>query len=132
MRSSFSLDLIFDNYNIQSAEENNTINLELPLAALQRALKSAANSNHANLRLTKRDGVPMLSMTIHTMTKDGIQDARGGGPGGPGGGAGRGFNNNDNFDPNDPFGEPDMFQQESLELTMKRERAGGQLGVVRG
>lgn len=65
----------------------------------------------------------MLSMTIHTMTKDGLQDARGGGPGGLGGGAGRGYNNsNDNFDPNDPFGEPDTYQQESLELTMKRER----------
>lgn len=61
----------------------------------------------------------MLSMTIHTMTKDGIQDARGGGPGG--GGANRGYNNN-NPDPNDPFNEPDIYQQESLELTMKRER----------
>lgn len=61
----------------------------------------------------------MLSMTIHTMTKDGIlQD--GGGSGRPGG-VTRGFANS--IDPNDPFNEDNLtFQQESLELTMKRER----------
>ncbi|KAK3297045.1 Hus1-like protein-domain-containing protein [Chaetomium fimeti] len=121
--ASLSVDLIFDNYNIQSAEANNTINLELPLGPLQRALKSAVGSSYASLRLTKRDGVPMLSMTIHTMTKDGAQDTRGGGGGGGGfpstaaaaaGGAGR--------HDADPFGDPDLFAQESLELTMKRER----------
>nr|CAC18260.2 related to mitotic and DNA damage checkpoint protein hus1 [Neurospora crassa] len=68
--ASLSVDTIFDSYHIQSNEANNTINLELPLGPLQRALKSALNSNHASLRLTKRDGIPMLSMTIHTMTKD--------------------------------------------------------------
>jgi len=110
------VDLIFENYHIQSAEANNTINLELPLGPLQRALKSASNSNHANLRLTKRDGVPMLSMTIHTMTKDNFQDSRGGG--GARNGAG-GYGNNED----DPFADAtDVFQQESLELTMKRER----------
>jgi HUS1 checkpoint protein len=91
----------------------------LPLGPLQRALKSAVGSSYANLRLTKRDGIPMLSMTIHTMTKDGAQDARGfGGPGGfPS--AGRHNNNRDA----DPFADnPDLFPQESLELTMKRER----------
>ncbi|KAK0635659.1 checkpoint protein hus1 [Bombardia bombarda] len=123
--ASLSVDLIFDNYHLQSAEQNNTINLELPLGPLQRALKSAANSNQANLRLTKRDGVPMLSMTIHTMTKDGAQDGRGpaGGGGAFGGGAGGGRNNNNFGEPDDPFGDAsDLFQQESLELTMKRER----------
>jgi HUS1 checkpoint protein len=117
--SSLSVDLIFDNYHIQSAEPNNTINLELPLGPLQRALKSAVGSSYANLRLTKRDGIPMLSMTIHTMTKDGAQDARGfGGAGGfPGGG--RHSNPRDA----DPFADnSDLFPQESLELTMKRER----------
>lgn len=111
--SSLSVDLIFDNYNIQSAEANNTINLELPLGPLQRALKSAVGSSYASLRLTKRDGIPMLSMTIHTMTKDGAQDARG--FGGAGGGGGRQHDD-------DPFGDADLFPQESLELTMKRER----------
>ena len=118
--ASLSVDLIFDSYHIQSAEPNNTINLELPLGPLQRALKSAAGSNQANLRLTKRDGIPMLSMTIHAMTKDGAQEARGGGAytnqygGGHGGGGGA---------DGDPFGDTsDLFQQESLELTLKRER----------
>ncbi|KAK4104840.1 Hus1-like protein [Parathielavia hyrcaniae] len=105
--ASLSVDLIFDNYHIQSAEPNNTINLELPLGPLQRALKSAVGSSYANLRLTKRDGIPMLSMTIHTMTKDGA---------GGGGGA------RQNRDA-DPFADnPDLFPQEPLELTMKRER----------
>lgn len=64
--SSLSMDFIFSDYQIQSAEEANTINLELPLNPLQRALKSAINSDHATLRLTKKDGIPVLSMTIHT------------------------------------------------------------------
>ncbi|KAK4152947.1 Hus1-like protein-domain-containing protein [Chaetomidium leptoderma] len=117
--ASLSVDLIFDNYHLQSAEANNTINLELPLGPLQRALKSAVGSSYASLRLTKRDGIPMLSMTIHTMTKDG-----GGAQGGGGfAGAGRHNNNNNHPDPDDPFGDAaDLFPQESLELTMKRER----------
>lgn len=117
--SSLSVDLIFDNYHIQSAEPNNTINLELPLGPLQRALKSAVGSSYANLRLTKRDGIPMLSMTIHTMTKDGVQESRGFGGGGPGR---HNFNNNYNNPEPDLFADPDFFPQESLELTMKRER----------
>ncbi|KAL2135366.1 hypothetical protein VTI74DRAFT_8892 [Chaetomium olivicolor] len=57
----------------------------------------------------------MLSMTIHTMTKDGAQDSRGGfGAGVP--------PRQHHPDPNDPFADPDIFPQESLELTMKRER----------
>ncbi|KAK3956067.1 checkpoint protein Hus1/Mec3, partial [Pseudoneurospora amorphoporcata] len=114
--ASFSVDTIFDSYHIQSAEASNTINLELPLGPLQRALKSALNSNHASLRLTKRDGIPMLSMTIHTMTKDAPSRR----------------NNNKNADSmdrtddydNDPFSENNnsLYPQESLELTLKRER----------
>ncbi|KAK0727377.1 checkpoint protein Hus1/Mec3 [Lasiosphaeria miniovina] len=124
--ASLSAELIFDNYHLQSAEANNTINLELPLGPLQRALKSAFGSNQANLRLTKRDGVPMLSMTIHTMTKDGAQDTRSGGGGQFGGGGGRGHacvgGHGYDEDP-DPFDDAaELFQQESLELTMKRER----------
>ncbi|KAI1391449.1 Hus1-like protein [Hypoxylon trugodes] len=64
--ASFSMDFIFDNYALQSAEPNNTINLELPLGPLQRALKSALNGVSASIRLTKKDGVPVLSMTITT------------------------------------------------------------------
>jgi HUS1 checkpoint protein len=59
----------------------------------------------------------MLSMTIHTMTKDGAQDTRGGGGGGGGFPSTAATGRHD-----DPFGDPDLFAQESLELTMKRER----------
>ncbi|KAK8160386.1 checkpoint protein Hus1/Mec3 [Phyllosticta citrichinensis] len=62
-----SLDAIFDldQYNIQSAA-NNVINLEVPLLPLQRALKSALSANSASIRLTKKDNIPLLSLTIVT------------------------------------------------------------------
>ncbi|PHH81014.1 hypothetical protein CDD80_4318 [Ophiocordyceps camponoti-rufipedis] len=68
--ASLAMDFIFDSYHIQSAEASNTINLELPLQPLQRALRSAQNSISASLRLTKRDGLPILSMTITTTTSN--------------------------------------------------------------
>lgn len=63
-----SIDTLFETYNITSAAENNTINLEVPLAPLQRALKSATNAVAASIRLTKKDDVPLLSLTIRTAT----------------------------------------------------------------
>lgn len=63
-----SIDTIFETYTIQSAAEHNTINLEVPLAPLQRALKSAHNAITANIRLTKKDNIPLLSLTIKTAT----------------------------------------------------------------
>lgn len=66
--SVLSIDTIFDNYTIQSAAEHNTINLEVPLAPLQRALRSAQNAITANIRLTKKDNIPLLSLTIKTIT----------------------------------------------------------------
>ncbi|KAL2268564.1 hypothetical protein VTJ83DRAFT_3410 [Remersonia thermophila] len=121
--ASLSADLIFDNYNIQSAEPNNTINLELPLGPLLRALRSASGSTYANLRLTKKEGLPMLSMTIHTMTKDDPDKARGAGAGpGAAAGAGYGYGADPDNDPGNPFNDPDMFPQEPLELTLRRER----------
>lgn len=51
---------------IQSAVEGNTINLRIPLAPLARALRSAANATSASIRLTKKDNVPLLSLTIIT------------------------------------------------------------------
>ncbi|TKA21942.1 hypothetical protein B0A50_08679 [Salinomyces thailandicus] len=61
-------DTIFDSYTIQSAAPNNAINLEVPLQPLQRALRSAGGGVGASLRLTKKDGVPLLSLTITTTT----------------------------------------------------------------
>ena len=61
-----SQDTIFDPYNIHSAAENNAINLRVPLASLHRALRSAASASSASIRLTKKDDIPMLSLTIIT------------------------------------------------------------------
>ncbi|KAI9813834.1 MAG: hypothetical protein M1827_003624 [Pycnora praestabilis] len=63
-----SIDSIFESYLIQSATPNNTINLELPLAPLYRALRSAQSATSASLRLTKKDNIPLLSLTIVTNT----------------------------------------------------------------
>ncbi|KAK7730147.1 Checkpoint protein hus1 [Botryosphaeria dothidea] len=71
------IDTIFDDdYNIQSAA-NNVINLEVPLAPLQRALKSALNATSASIRLTKKDNVPILSLTIVTSPLGGTHGAFG-------------------------------------------------------
>ncbi|KAI9882473.1 MAG: protein kinase rio1 [Watsoniomyces obsoletus] len=59
-----SIDSIFETYNIQSAAPNNAINLELPLDQLNRALKSAYGATSASLRLTKKDNIPLLALTI--------------------------------------------------------------------
>jgi HUS1 checkpoint protein len=64
--SVLAIDTIFETYSIQSAAEGNTINLEVPLAPLQRALKSAAHATSASIRLTKKENVPLLSLTIAT------------------------------------------------------------------
>ncbi|KAI5867279.1 Hus1-like protein [Durotheca rogersii] len=82
--ASFSMDFIFKDYALQSAEPMNTINLELPLGPLQRALKSALNGDSASIRLTKKDdGIPVLSLTIVTSVP-----RAGGGGGYPGQGPG--------------------------------------------
>jgi HUS1 checkpoint protein len=110
-----ALDLIFDNYLIQSAEDQNTINLELPLQPLQRALKSALNSVSASLRLTKKDGLPVLSMTISTMTSATNTGAAGARVAGAGGGGG--FDMGDYHDDDD-----DNFPTEHLETSLRRDR----------
>lgn len=136
------MDFIFADYHIQSAEQGNTINLELPLNPLQRALKSAINSDHATLRLTKKEGIPVLSMTIHTTPDQRANEPRSGIPFHNHRTAAEqqqqqqqqqrkrrrqdtdqddddeyGFGGDDDDD--DPFRDVDM---EALELSMKRER----------
>ncbi|KAF1990118.1 Hus1-like protein [Aulographum hederae CBS 113979] len=61
--SVLSIETIFEQYTIQSAADN-VVNLEVPLPSLQRALKSALNATSANIRLTKKDGLPILCLTI--------------------------------------------------------------------
>lgn len=66
--SVLKIETIFEAYTIQSAAPHNTINLEVPIQALARALKSAVGATSAQLRLTKKDNVPMLSLTIVSNT----------------------------------------------------------------
>ncbi|KAI9880175.1 MAG: hypothetical protein M1830_004994 [Pleopsidium flavum] len=63
-----SIDSIFEAYTVESAAPQNAINLELPVAPLHRALRSALNATSASLRLTKKDSIPLLSLTIVTKT----------------------------------------------------------------
>ncbi|ETS77012.1 hypothetical protein PFICI_10886 [Pestalotiopsis fici W106-1] len=126
--ASLSMDHIFDSYQLQSAEPSNTINLELPLGPLQRALKSAVNGTSASLRLTKKDGIPLLSMTITTSTSNGNAS---GAPSrfGPTGGASRSRRNHNDLDEAERlFGGADgddddgVFNVEPLETHLNRER----------
>ncbi|KAE9374221.1 cell cycle checkpoint protein-like protein [Stipitochalara longipes BDJ] len=100
--ASLSIESIFEDYTIQSAAPNNTINLELPLPPLHRALKSAINATSASIRLTKKDGVPVLSLTIITNTISSGNTANG-------------FLNGANAD---PFGD-NAFREEALDANMR-------------
>jgi HUS1 checkpoint protein len=102
---SLSIESIFEDYTIQSAAPNNTINLELPLLPLHRALKSAINATSASIRLTKKDGVPVLTLTITTNTVSSGNSANG-------------FLNPANAD---PFGD-NAFREETLDANMGRDR----------
>lgn len=46
------------------------INLEVPLGPLNRALKSALNATSAQIRLTKKDNIPLLALTIATTSSN--------------------------------------------------------------
>ncbi|KAL7945522.1 Hus1-like protein [Trichoderma barbatum] len=104
--SALPMDFLFENCTIQSAEPGNTINLELSLQPLHRALKSAQNSISASLRLTKKKGVPVLSMTITTTTS---RPSHGNAP----------APSRPSHD--DPFGDDDDFQSAHLETSLRRE-----------
>ncbi|KAL8856785.1 MAG: hypothetical protein Q9178_006622 [Gyalolechia marmorata] len=63
-----SIDSIFEEYSVQSNTPGNTINLQVSLTHLNRALRSAINATSASIRLTKKDGIPLLALTITTTT----------------------------------------------------------------
>ncbi|KAL6702885.1 Checkpoint protein hus1 [Coniothyrium glycines] len=69
-----SIDSIFETMSVQSAA-GNVINLEVPLTSLNRALKSAMNATSAQIRLTKKDNMPMLALTIVTTTSSNVHSA---------------------------------------------------------
>lgn len=104
--SSLSIESIFEDYHIQSNAADNTINLELPLQPLHRALKSAINASSASIRLTKRDGIPVLSLTIITNTISSGNTANG-------------FLNGQQQS-QDPFGD-NAFREEPLDAGRDRE-----------
>ncbi|ODA79891.1 hypothetical protein RJ55_05488 [Drechmeria coniospora] len=111
--ASIAMDLIFDGHIIQSAEASNTINLELPLQPLQRALRSALNSISATLRLTKKDGLPILSMTITTTTSNAAAKSA------PAAAAPVVTASDDPFADDDD--DDGFFQPEHLETSLRRE-----------
>ncbi|KAF2688397.1 Hus1-like protein [Lentithecium fluviatile CBS 122367] len=72
--AALSIDTIFETYTVQSAA-NNVINLEVPLGPLNRALKSALNATSAQIRLTKKDNMPLLALTIVTTSSSNTYSA---------------------------------------------------------
>ncbi|KAG4302886.1 hypothetical protein PCANB_000856 [Pneumocystis canis] len=65
---------IFEDYHVQS-NTNDTINLEVPVDSLHKALKSSVNASEIVLRLTKQDHFPMLSCSISLLGKSGGMSA---------------------------------------------------------
>ncbi|KAI4268843.1 MAG: hypothetical protein LQ337_007612, partial [Flavoplaca oasis] len=63
-----SIDSIFEDYSVTSNTPGNAINLQVSLTHLNRALRSAINATSASIRLTKKDGIPLLAITITTTT----------------------------------------------------------------
>ncbi|KAL8788987.1 MAG: hypothetical protein Q9213_001396 [Squamulea squamosa] len=63
-----SIDSIFEDYFVQSNTPGNAINLQVSLTHLNRALRSAISAVSASIRLTKKDGIPILALTITTTT----------------------------------------------------------------
>ncbi|KAK6511516.1 hypothetical protein TWF481_000431 [Arthrobotrys musiformis] len=66
---------IFTSPKISSAHDN-IINLEVPLDTLHRSLKSAVTYTSACLKLTKKEGIPRLSLIITTETAASMNHAK--------------------------------------------------------
>ncbi|KAH8431383.1 checkpoint protein HUS1 family protein [Aspergillus melleus] len=59
------VDSIFDPETYILESNSGIINLEVPVGALHRALRSATAASSAQIRLTKKGNVPLLALTIH-------------------------------------------------------------------
>ncbi|GAT29636.1 cell cycle checkpoint protein [Aspergillus luchuensis] len=57
-------DTIFEEESYICESNTGAINLEVPIGALHRALRSAVSAKLSNLRLTKKGNVPLLALTI--------------------------------------------------------------------
>ncbi|KAE8151230.1 checkpoint protein Hus1/Mec3 [Aspergillus avenaceus] len=59
------VDAIFEESTYILEANSGVINLEVPVGALHRALRSAVAATSTQLRLTKKGNVPLLALTIH-------------------------------------------------------------------
>ncbi|OJJ43843.1 hypothetical protein ASPZODRAFT_154346 [Penicilliopsis zonata CBS 506.65] len=60
------VDTIFDETSYILQSNTGVINLEVPVGALHRALRSALGATSAQIRLTKKGNIPLLALTINT------------------------------------------------------------------
>ncbi|EAW08731.1 checkpoint protein HUS1 family protein [Aspergillus clavatus NRRL 1] len=58
------IDAIFDEASYTLQSNSGVINLEVPIGALHRALRSATGAHSAQLRLTQKGNIPLLALTI--------------------------------------------------------------------
>lgn len=59
------VEAIFDESTYILESNSGVINLEVPVGALHRALRSAVAATSTQLRLTKKGNIPLLALTIH-------------------------------------------------------------------
>lgn len=59
-----SKDTIFDEESYTIETNTEAINIEINIGILNRALRSALGASHAQLRLTKKDKMPLLALTV--------------------------------------------------------------------
>ncbi|GAB7365721.1 hypothetical protein MBLNU230_g7059t1 [Neophaeotheca triangularis] len=105
--SVLAIETIFETYNIQSAAPGNTINLQFALPSLLIALRSAQNAVSAEIRLTKKEGKPLLSLTIYAeASSHAVATASRNGA----------FNDSDGANPNSFATGPHQFREESADL----------------
>lgn len=108
--SVLSIETIFETYSIQSASQDNAINLKLALPSLLKALKSAQNAVSADIRLTKKEGKPLLSLTIYAEASSHINASR------------NSFNeNNDASNPHNSTPDSHQSREESADLFAPRQ-----------
>ncbi|PLN83547.1 Hus1-like protein [Aspergillus taichungensis] len=60
------VEAIFEESTYILESNSGVINLEVPVGALHRALRSAVTATTSQLRLTKKGNVPLLALTVHT------------------------------------------------------------------
>ncbi|BDD61751.1 hypothetical protein MAP00_006777 [Monascus purpureus] len=58
------VDSIFEESTYNLVSNSGVINLEVPIGALNRALRSAIGASSAHIRLTKKGNIPLLALTI--------------------------------------------------------------------